>query len=69
MDILKAKRTDQRVPEWLREQMNNWNIKTVGDLLKTDYVALRFLEIVTSENLKDFVTFLQRHGVYDFLRV
>jgi hypothetical protein len=69
MDILKANRTDQRVPEWLREQMNNWNIKTVAELLKTDYVALRFLEIVTKENLKEFVTFLQQHGIYDYLRV
>lgn len=69
MHILQAGVTDERIPEWLRLKMIEWNLETLADVMRTDYVALRYLEIVTEENLKDFVTFLFTHDVYEYLRV
>lgn len=69
MDILQAGVRDERIPEWLRLQMKQWRIKNVGDLLKTDYAALRFLDIVTDETLKDFVGFVYTYKIYEYVRL
>lgn len=69
MHILKAGVRDERIPEWLRLQMKEWRIKTVGDLLKMDYATLRFLNIVTDETLSDFVKFVYTYKIYDRVKL
>lgn len=69
MDILKAKRTDQRVPEWLSREMGYWAFRDINRVMQLRYYALRRLNIVSEANLWEFVQFLAEHEILHLLKV